>query len=82
MQNFNELFRPGLIMLPPKDKDHLTITSVTDVRSSLLSCLPGLSKIIPKYTVYCSFTWPLPNVQGKSLLPKTLCTSETGLKVL
>lgn len=65
-------------MLPPRAKDHLIKTPISDTRSSLLivgQAYPRGSQnrqpiaIVPGYS---------PEVEDKSLSLKTPCTSDTG----
>lgn len=59
---FSELFRFGLIMVPPKGKEHLTKTSVMDVRSPLFNCLAGLSKRTPS-TLFITLSLGYPQMR-------------------
>lgn len=63
---------------PSKSQRPPNTNLMPDIRSPLLNSCPGLSKIFPKCTAYRYCHWLPQEVEGKSLLLKTLCTSETG----
>lgn len=79
LTEFNELFRFGLIMVPPKGKEHLTKTSVMDLRSPLLNCLPGFSKRIPS-TLVIALLLGYPQMWKINSYCLKHFVAETGLK--
>lgn len=66
----NKNFLPETTVLLLRAKGHQTKPPSSRKRNPLLSCWPKLQK--------CSivYTWLSPEVAGKSLLPKTPCTSD------
>lgn len=77
-QNFKPNFPFGLTLLPPRSIDHLTKTPTIGMRIPLFRCLSGLSIRLPKPYKVLLLPSVITEVEGKSPLLKSSCTSSTG----